>query len=441
MSTTITKWLKRGMAAAAVTAVAIGLGACDVNEIFDVKNPGRILDEDISTPRILQSVVTGASAELSDVMDNRAMDIAIATDEMAGSGSYYSTGVLRQGIIRAEDVDAWFEQPQEARWAAEEAIRRFHDVVGETESQQDTAYTRAHVLGGISHKYLGEMFCQMAYEGSAALGKDTAFQRAYNMFEQAEGLAESQGNTNLLNAARTGMASSLVGLAWAGEASWADAQAIADQVPTDFVYYAYYDENDNWNEVWDETFQRHEMSIYGTVVADEPADNPRAPWTDCTVGGCRTEMGADGSTPHYRQEKYTSMNADIPVLKGVEARMIEAEYYLIQDDMPNFIAEINDARAHYGLAALPEPADQQAAWDILDVERMLNLYLEGRRIWDLHRWDTDSYNFTAYDGSRLNEFIYGGSIIYMPPADQERRATCVPLPFSECQANPNIDCD
>ena len=439
MSTRITKLLRRLTAFTAVTAVAVGLGACDVNEIFDVKNPGRILDEDVSTPRLLGTLVHGASAELSDVMDNRSMDIAIATDEMAGSGSYYSTSVLRQSILRPQDVDAWFEQPQEARWAAEEAIRRFHDIVGQEEARQDTAYTRAYVLGGIGHKFLAENFCEVAYEASPAMGKDTAFQRAYNMFEQAATLAQAQGHDRLLNAARAGMASALVGLAWAGEATWGEAQAMANQVPTDFMYYAYYDENDNWNEVWDETFQRHEMSIFGTVVANEPQDNPRAPWTDCTVpGNCRTELGADGTTDHYRQEKYTGNGADIPVLKGVEARMIEAEYYLIQNDMGNFIDEINAARTHYGLTDLAEPADQQAAWDILDTERMLTLYLEARRMWDLHRWDTDAHDFTMYTGSRLHDFVYGGQIIYETTLD--RRQTCVPIPYSECQANPQIDC-
>ncbi len=440
MSTRIRKLLWRLTALTVVAAGAVGLGACDLDEFFEVRNPGRIFDEDVSTPLLLGTLVTGASAELSDVMDNRSRDVAIATDEMAGSGSYYSTSVLRVGDLRPQDMDAWFEQPQEARWAAEEAIRRYEDIKGKAASEQDTAYARAHILGGIAHKWLGELFCEVSYEVSPALGKDTAFQRAYNMFAEGERLASALGNTNLVNAARAGMAASLAGLAFTGRATWAEAQAVADQVPSDFVYYAFYDENDNWNEVWDETFQRHEMSIYGTVVADEPQDNPRAPWTDCTiVGNCRTELGADGITPHYRQEKYQSMNADIPVLKGVEARMIEAEYYLINDELASFIAEINDARAVYGLAPLAPPADRQAAWDILDVERMLNLYLEGRRLWDLHRWDNDGYDFTMYTGSRLHDFVYGGSIIYMPPPGT-KRATCVPIPYSECQANPNIPC-
>ncbi len=224
-----------------------------------------------------------------------------------------------------------------------------------------------------------------------------------------------------------------------GDVGRAAAAAAADQVPTDFAYFAYYDENDNWNETWDETHQRHEMSMYGTIVADIPQDDPRTPWTDCTVvGSCRTELGADGETPHYRQEKYPDVGTDIPVLSGLEARMIEAEYYLINNQLDLFIAEINDARAHFGFDPLAQPADQQAAWDILDTERFLNLWLTGTRLWDLHRWDTDGLDYTMYSGSRAQEFLYGGGIVYT--TDLDRRDSCMPIPFSECQANENITC-
>ena len=195
MSTRMRTLLWRLTALSVVAAGAVGLGACDLDEFFDVKNPGRIFDEDVSTPLLLGTLVTGASAELSDWVDGQAMDISILTDEMAGSGSYYSTSVLRQGILRPQDVDWYFEQPQEGRWAAEEAIRRYEDILGVAEAQQDTAYARAYILSGINHRQLAETFCQVSYEVSAAMEKDTAFQRAYNMFAQGESLASSLGNT------------------------------------------------------------------------------------------------------------------------------------------------------------------------------------------------------------------------------------------------------
>jgi hypothetical protein len=436
MSNRTTSLLHRMTVLAVILGVGMTIAACDIDEIFNVQNPGAILDEDLNTRLGLNSLVVGASAEMSDVFDVRVFGVARATDEMKGSGSYFLTSLLREGKLDYREVEGFWEQPHESRWAAEEAIRRFDLVLGD-EAPQDSAYARAHILSGIGHQNLGEMFCELAYEGSGRLPRDTAFSRALNMFRQGETLASGVGNQNLVTAARAGQAVALFGLAVEGEGSWADAAAMAAQVPTGFEYYAFYDENDNWNEVWDETFQRHEISAWGTYVADVPQDDPRTPWTDCReAGACRTELGADGQTPHFRQEIYTHVGADIPVLSGIEARMIEAEHYLYQNDMGMFIAKINEARAHYGLDPLDAPADQQAAWDVLDRERFLNLWLRGKRLYDLDRWDRDQYEFTMYTGSAPHQFVYGGDEI--DETDLDRRDTCMPIPFSECQANENV---
>lgn len=442
MRNATSRLLRRWAGMATIIVLVAGVAACDIDEIFNVQNPGRILDEDLNTPLGLNALVRGASAEASDIFDILAFGVARVTDEAAGSGSYFDTGLLRRGILDYREMDGYFEQAQEARWAAEEAIRRFDEVLGEAEAQQDTAYARAFVLSGMGHQALGESFCELVYESSGRLPRDTAFDRALAQFERGEALADALGNTNLVNAARAGQAAALAGLAWAGEATWEEAASIADQVPTDFAYYAYYDVNDNVNIVWDETHDRHEMSMFGTIVADLPTDNPRAPWTDCTVeGACSSDVGADGVTPHYRQEKYPDEGGDIPRLSGLEARMIEAEYYLIQGDLVSFISEINQARDHFGLADLPVPADQEEAWAILDTERFLNLWLTGKRLWDLHRWDTDDHAFTLFPGSRAHDFVYGGGIVYPTDPALERRDTCMPVPFSECQANPNVNCE
>jgi hypothetical protein len=181
------------------------------------------------------------------------------------------------------------------------------------------------------------------------------------------------------------------------------------------------------------------MSAFGTPVEDLAEDNPRAPYTDCrVVGACDTNIGADGLTYHLRQEKYDDRGSDIPILSGVEARMIEAEAALIAGNLSDFIGEINDVRQHFGLTDLAQPATQEEAFDVLAAEKFLNMWLEGNRLWDLHRWDTDDYAFTMYDGSEAHDFLYGGSVIY--ETDLARRSSCLPIAFSECQANPNITC-
>ena len=47
-----------------------------------------------------------------------------------------------------------------------------------------------------------------------------------------------------------------------------------------------------------------------------------------------------------------------------------------------------------------------SGWDILDRERHLTLWLEGRRLWDLHRWNHPHLN--------------GGGVVYEATVDTPR---------------------
>jgi hypothetical protein len=228
-------------------------------------------------------------------------------------------------------------------------------------------------------------------------------------------------------------------MAWSGRANWSDAAAKAAQVPTDYKYYAIYHFGENENIMWNETHERHEVSAYGTPVQNMPTDNPRAPYTECALGGCDNDIGADGQTPMLRQEKYDDRGSDIPILSGIEARMIQAEAALIAGNLGEFVGYLNEVREYYGISEeLAAPANQQEGFDMLASEKFLDMWLEGNRLWDLHRWDTDDYSFTMYEGSSVRDFLYGGTVIY--ETDATRRASCVPISFSECQANPNIEC-
>src|SRR5690606_20496655 len=129
-----------------------------------------------------------------------------------------------------------------------------------------------------------------------------------------------------------------------------------------------------------------------------------------------------GTTPHFRQEKYPERGSDIPLVKGTEMRLIEAEALLLNGDVAGAMAKINEVRDFWELPDL-SAADADEAWDHLDNERHLTLWLEARRLWDLHRWD--------------HEVLRGGSIVY---PGVENRASCLIFPLSECQTNPNLNC-
>lgn len=418
--------------------LAILLGGCDL----EVLNPGAILDEDLNTPGLMPIVVAGVSAELNDVVDDyAAFDVARLTDEMAGTGSYFDTGRYRRGVFDDEDSENAYQQIHEAAWSADRAWERMQEVLGD--DAEGALSARVFMLEGFAHRIMGELFCEVTYDEGPLEPRSGAFDRAVDAFQTAVQHAASDADAaDFATAAHAGLAQAYVGLG-----DWSSALAEAAQVPTDFVMEAKYNRNANSNLVQVETHGRAEIGVFGTLAATfDPDQDPRAPYTKCGVfidpnnpskgvtdtgaPGCTAHQGADGLTAHWRQEKHDDFGSDIAIAKGTDMRLLEAEGALRNGDLGTFTSKINEVRDFYGLDPIAQPATAGAlefpnafddAWSILDAERWLTLWLEGRRLWDLHRWD--------------HPFLNGGSVLYPGEA---RRASCMPIPELECQLNDNL---
>jgi hypothetical protein len=423
----------------------LGLASCS----FDVKNPGRILEVDLNSSSAVRTLVTGMSSDFSEELDNVTMNIAILSDEMAGSGSYNPTGLFRTGVIENDLVNGHWAGIQRARWVAEDGIRRMQEEIldddGDPWAWQGTEYVaRAYLFAGLSNRIVGETFCYgtvtadepLGAGGGAAQDPEQAFQRALNMLDEAISHGTTAGEDDIVTAAHGGKAQAYLGLG-----NFSSAAVSAAMVPTDFVYYALYSDNSGreQHEVFDETHQRPEMSAYSTYAGSfEPNQDPRAPYFRCDVfvGECAGGAnGADGLTPHWRQDKYDDLGSDQPVVKGTEMRLIEAEAALQgSGDVSGAMALMNEVRTFWGLADLTA-ANEDEAWVHLDRERFLTLWLEGRRLFDMRRWDTPA-NRTRLP---LVRFLYGEeNVVYEMDSALEKRASCIPVSFNECNSNPEL---
>ncbi len=406
---------------------ALLLAACD----FETTNPGRVLEEDLNAESAVKPLVTGMSSDFSEEYDGIAFLIARASDEMAGSGSYSSTAEYRVGLIPYDYVDGVWEGASRARWVAEDGLRRMQEDIPDYVFEGNELTARAYLFAGLSNRVLGESFCQPVYDGGEAQEPSAAFQKAVAHFTEAIDHAGQAGLSEVETAAYGGRAQAYVGLG-----DWTNAVIDAGEVETDFEFHAVYHVTSGReeNEVYEETHRRPEMSAYNTYVGSLDPQDPRTPYTDCTLPGtgCGHDQGADGSTPHHQQEKYQSHGADIPVVKGTEMRLIEAEARLVQaSDVPGAIARINDVRDFWDLDPIdPTGMTLQEAWITLDHERHLTLWLEGRRLFDMRRWDAAGLDYLP-----AVQFIYGGTIIY---PGENPRAICIPISESECLVNPNL---
>jgi hypothetical protein len=445
---------------ALLLAALLVLGGCDV---FDVKNPGVVQESDVTSPEGIEPLVVGMSADLSIALDELAIVGAQLSDEMEASGTFEPSRNARAGIIEPDQVDTEWERIQQARFLAEDGLDRLRTVLGDDFGNRKELGARALFFAGISNRILGENFNRVVFDGGAPMSRDSAFTRAIPFFQEAIQVAGDIGNQRLQRAARGGLAQVHMNLG-----NWSRAVQLADMVPTDFVFSAVYSRNTarEENEVWDETHDLNEISAFGALALEAKNDDilqppfeqdPRAPFTFCffaeggVEGNC-PDNGADGATPHVRQEKYPSGDSDIPLVKGTEMRLIEAEAILQQSnpDLSQFAAEINEVRAQYSaldptnppseVGSLDYPARpgdprDDDAWSILDRERHLTLWLEARRLNDLARWD--------------HPFLNGNGVVYGRFAELEeifdvqivsRRASLLPVAESECDNNPRVDC-
>ena len=376
-------------------AAAVSWAACDLG----VTNPGRIDDEGLDTERAVPVLVVGMGADLSQIVDDIGYFMGIASRDIWHTGAFEAEFFMQEGDIREEDVNGLWAGMHRARWVAEDGIRRMEEILGGG-ATSDANYAAAHIWAGYSNRVLGENACQAVIDGAAPQDRGVHFSRALDFFDAALGLAQSLGETDLVNQAQAGRAQILL-----AQEQYDQAAAAAAQVPDEFRFQALYSDNSNreWNWLANQSHIRRYFSVYGTWAVDV-TDDPRVVWEDEGV------LGVDGLSPFYRQDKYTSWNSDIDLAAGDEMRLIEAEAALRNGDVAAAVATVNAVRTAAGAAAVTASTPEEA-WDVLRQERRIVLWMEGRHLFDSVRFD--------------DPFM----------ADRD---TCIPISQNERATNPNI---
>jgi hypothetical protein len=364
-----------------------------------VTNPGPIEDDALNDPRAMQPLVVGMGADLSAIVDDIGYFMGIASGDITHTGAFEAEFFMQEGRIEPRHVNGLWAGMHRARWVAESGIERMKKVLGQ-EFESNPLVTQAYIWAGYSNRVLGENVCQAVIDGGAPEDHTVHFVRAEAQFTEAIRLAESQGEAELAQVAYAGRAQVRAALG-----DWTNAAADAQRVPDDLVWQAKYSDNSTreWNWLANESQIRAYFSVYGTFAVEEQGD-PRVPWTDMQ------RNGVDGRTPFYRQEKYKTWAADIDLAVGDEMRLIEAEAGLRANDMDGALQKINAVRQAAGVGPV-SATTMDEAWAALRREREIVLWMEGRRLWDLRRFD--------------DPFLSG-------------RDRCIPISQNEANTNPNV---
>lgn len=379
--------------------------ACDMT----VTNPGPIQDSQLNTPAAVPALVNGMSGDLSFALGSYLDRGALASGELTQAGNFAAENQFYLGIIRPEDVNTDWANMQSARWSAEHGLERMKAVLGST-FETNTNTPRAYLYAGFANRLLGENVCTGVIDDGPPQSDSVYFVRAESLFTRALTLAQAQQNTTIQNAALGGRASVR---AWLGD--WTDAVADAAKVPTNFVFNAIFSTNTTRenNGLVANSVNSRQVSVWGTQWANTRSD-PRTPWDTLKTSAGAVQTGQNGSTPYFLQKKYTTLASPVALTKGTEMLLLRAEAALRTGDFNSAMTLINQERAAYSLGALTA-TDSASTETILQNERGAVLWLEGRRLWDLRRWNAEG----------TNSFLNG-------------RSTCIPPSANEQAANPNF---
>lgn len=392
----------------AAAGAFVALTACSDVLTLDVEAPGRIADEDLNNPDAVPGLVVGMSYDLTDAVDATLQDVNMAGGEIWHGGSY-DFGQIPQGVFKQDDMD-WdgeWGSMQQARWVAEDGLRRIAEVLEPAQFEKSPDVARAYLLGGFANRLLGELQCRTTIDGGPDLPHTEHFVRADSLFSRAITVGQAAGRTDIVRAAYGGRASIRLSLG-----QFTQAAADAAQVPTDFVYNAIFSIS-NQNDFVYETTYRREFSVWSSMW-QTVTDDPRVPWIIPVDNKGQVLKGQDGQTPFYQQKKWVSEEDDVPLTKGTEARLIQAEAALRANEYAAAEGFINQARAQYGMAAITLPTNQAEAWPILRFERYATLWLEARRLWDMRRWGVEG-------APKADPFASGRDLCF-PVSNEEMRA-------------------
>lgn len=399
----------------------IGVAGCDLS----VFNPGPVADELLNDTGAHAAIIGGVELNLIEALQMITFFGADAAKEFTQGGRIHPIKLPPnpgQLDLNEQLPDNAWEDSQQARWIAEDAVRRLTEYVATPESSRLVA--EALLYSGYTNRILGENMCEAVIDGGPAEDRSTHFERAEEFFTRAISVANAAGASDVATAATAGRASVRL---WLGDNAGAVADASA--VPLSFEYQAEFAAaptgQNNWIYYISSNRPYRAHSVWNTYYEDYYLN----------TGDPRTAWGTDPDTPTseftnvpwYFQMKYTSGDAPVNLSSGREMVLIRAEVALRQGNWQEALTLINSLRTgitsdNGGSLPLWTASNATEAWTALKRERGIELWFEGRRLGDLWRWVENGTPGAMEDVS-------------------DRIRLCFPIGLSELQTNENIPLD
>src|SRR5688572_30521810 len=154
----MTRILASGRTAAALSATVL-LAAC--SGLLDVTNPNNVVEEALDNPQAASAIANGAGATVTRAYTAILSPYGAVTDELTYVGSRDAYGYADRGEVSDpfnEFSDASWNEMAEARWTSARAVERLKAFNADNELVEKNDLARALLYEAIIFTGIGEMF-------------------------------------------------------------------------------------------------------------------------------------------------------------------------------------------------------------------------------------------------------------------------------------------
>ena len=446
---------KRIASLSVIVLLAVGIGACD---LLEVENPNTLEEQRLNDPTSAAPMTDGLQSTVTRAVGYIYAPYSAASDELIWVGTRDAYFNLSRGFIdnpNNEFSDLAFTYVGEAEWTAREFIGRLETFQEEGDLPSERLLARAYLYGAIIKTTVGDMFSNWAFSDQREAGAPIGEENMTQLYDQEgdgpagalqwvnAGLALDAGPGTALQAMKARILFSKS--VWskvhpAGNVNTSDplvsnqaaadaARAALDSMENDnFIYALPVTSNADFESyVADQINQRQEIAPDTTVYVKSESDDGKV------VEEVIFEDPVDEVVHPYLQDVITSKYSgqgtqfqNIRIVSAREMHLIIAEVALANDNPEEFDEAINNLRAlDDELSPYDGPSeDGVSRIDLLEDSRQANLYLQGRRLTDMYRFDEPSPGRNQGWSPQSPALQEGGIFL--------------PLTNTEIQANPNL---
>ena len=452
------------VAAAGILSPMIGCSSM-TDSLLDAKDPDLILPGNVNNAQGAQALYIGAIGRLrtatvatSNLQEPEFLFSGLLADEWSTSSTFVQNDEVDERSIKLDNssVTNQFRELERVRTAANQAIA----ALNQFSPTEKAKIAEMYFARGFAEAQLAQDFCNgiplsdgTQEDYTTGLGSPLTvaevFAKAIASYDSALAFASGTdaASVDITRAARVGKARALLGIDKVAEAA---ALVSVANVPTSYSYDATMSTGGGSNAIWGQgaSSRRYTVgdSLEGNarnilvknVIPFFSAKDPRLPVKYTISAKGDTTKSQDGFT-FSRTTTLWGQLTSVPLVSGLDARLIEAEGRLRAGDYPGMMTILNGLRAAglkigeiqlktTDLPPLAVPTTAADAEQLYFREKAFWTFSRGQRLGDLRRLIRFYPGHTPENTFPVGEHYRGGT--YGPDVN-------LPVPTDEL-TNPNF---